>query len=201
MGTSALLLFGGGEMNRKQCCLLLALVLIAGLVGGIVSSQFLVGESALAQEQEIRLRTTPVTELGARINVNSKSIFNISMKLLLLEKSDKPAVSRELLEGVDNLQQSTSDAASILDSMGLLIIMIPHIERDYRPIFAQLTVSKIDTAYKTIKLIQNLIIENYYSKPEYEIILSSVGDCKKLFQESLQLLSDAKKALTSPKFQ
>jgi hypothetical protein len=79
--------------------------------------------------------------------------------------------------------------------------MIPHIERDYRPIFAQLTVSKIDTAHKTIKLIQRLIIEDYYSKPEYEIILSSVGDCKKLFQESLQLLSDAKKALTSPKFQ
>ena len=188
-------------MSRKQYGLMLVLALFAGLVGGVISSQFLMGEFALAEEQEIRLRTTPVTELGARINENSKSIFNISMKLLLLEKSDKPAVGRELLEGVDNLQQSTSDAASILDSVGLLVIMIPHIEREYRPIFAQLTVSKIDTAYKTIKLIQGLIIEDYYSKPEYEIILSSVGDCKKLFQESLQLLNDAKKALTSPKFQ
>jgi hypothetical protein len=198
---SALFLFGGREMSRKQYSLMLALALVAGLVGGVISSQFLLCESALAVEQEIRLRTTPITELGARINVNSKSIFNISMKLLLLEKSDKPAVRRELLEGINNLQQSTSDAASILDSVGLLVIMIPHIEREYRPIFAQLTVSKIDTAYKTIKLIQRLIIEDYYSKPEYEVILSSVGDCRKLFQESLQLLSDAKKALTSPKFQ
>jgi hypothetical protein len=188
-------------MSRKQYGLMLVLALFAGLVGGVISSQFLLGESALAGEQEIRLRTTPVTELGARINENSKSIFNISMKLLLLEKSDKPAVRRELLEGINNLQQSTSDAASILDSVGLLIIMIPHIEREYRPIFAQLTVSKIDTAYKTITLIQRLIIGDYYSKPEYEVILSSVGDCRKLFQESLQLLSDAKKALTSPKFQ
>ena len=188
-------------MNKKQYSLIIVLSLVTGLLGGIVSSQFLVSESAWADEQEVHLRTTPVTELGARINVNSKSIFNISMKLLLLEKSDKPAVSRELLEGINNLQQSTSDAASILDSVGLLIIMIPHIEREYRPIFAQLTVSKIDTAHKTIKLIQSLIIEDYYSKPEYDIILSSVGDCRKLFQESLQLLSDAKKALTSPKFQ
>ena len=38
-------------MNKKQYALMLVLALIAGLVGGVVSSQFLIGKSAFAEKK------------------------------------------------------------------------------------------------------------------------------------------------------
>ena len=39
-------------MNKKQYSLMLVLALVTGLVGGVVSSQFLVGQAAFASKKE-----------------------------------------------------------------------------------------------------------------------------------------------------
>lgn len=38
-------------MTKKQCSLMLVLALVAGLVGGVVSGQFLVGQNAFAEKE------------------------------------------------------------------------------------------------------------------------------------------------------
>jgi len=76
---------GGGKMNRKQYSFMLVLSLVAGLVGGVISSRYFVGQSVAAAPQKVDVgEPTPKKVIEAEefrvVNKEKKVLATLTYK-------------------------------------------------------------------------------------------------------------------------
>ncbi len=83
-------------MNRKQYCLMVVLTLVAGLAGGVVSSQFLIGEPVFAQKMPQHQKVVEAEEFRlVDKDGNTRTALRVvtgAPMLLMISKDDKVAL-------------------------------------------------------------------------------------------------------------
>lgn len=114
-------------MKEKQSCLIVAIALIAGLIGGIISSQFFVGQPVFAEKKpnnELRVKTIKTQNLILENEAGEiRAFFNLqkddSPLLMMFGKTSKSgesitvAIDLNTRDGAGTINLHSRDGGSI----------------------------------------------------------------------------------------
>jgi len=150
----------------------------------------LIPSESLPEPPPPQLIKSPLSELGARMLMNSKKLEAMSMKLLLLGRRDQPVVQAKLFDGIDRVKEIVDQVATTLRYESQLLIAIAHLQKEYRSFFSKMRIDGLDSAAETFRIFLREL-KYYYEDSSYSSVLLTVGNPIRIINESLQNISNA----------